>query len=495
MAEGERRAAELKRAEAEEEREENTQQVLAEMSALAAIYKAMLGSSNAPTVHLTTIPDGVRLTVTDINGSKSADILNGTKGDKGDDGDQGEQGPQGRGIVGVEKTSESGVVKTYTITMSDGATFTFTVKDGQDGAPGEKGDKGDKGEGFSISKTYASVEEMNAGFSSDSVPINGFVLINTGNVDDEDNAKLFVKLSDGYSYLTDLSGPQGIKGDKGDQGDKGDPGTPGTPGENGTSAYHYWDGTTLTITSAGGTSSANLKGDKGDKGDDGGLTPEQEALLAVIPDLKKWYDKEHYTELAFVEGSISPNNAGATFEMGTDLYSNVVEYSWKLNKTPTLLKVDDSSISVETTSYTKSYYSTSQTKTTFTIYAEFDGKYGKETVSKDYTYYFRNKVYYGVLAESTINDAFILELTSQFATTYEHSGFNGGDGSADKYIWYCFPKRFENSQTPTFTLGGYQGGFIKLTEYGFTNSHGFKETYSIYRSTNKGVGKSIVTVS
>ena len=37
----------------------------------------------------------------------------------------------------------------------------------------------------------------------------------------------------------------------------------------GVSTTHSWDGTTLTVTSASGTSSANLKGDKGDKGDRG----------------------------------------------------------------------------------------------------------------------------------------------------------------------------------------------------------------------------------
>ena len=35
------------------------------------------------------------------------------------------------------------------------------------------------------------------------------------------------------------------------------------------SCTHSWNGTTLTVTSASGTSSANLKGDKGDKGDTG----------------------------------------------------------------------------------------------------------------------------------------------------------------------------------------------------------------------------------
>jgi lysophospholipase L1-like esterase len=44
---------------------------------------------------------------------------------------------------------------------------------------------------------------------------------------------------------------------------KGDPGDPGTPA---TSVTHSWNGTVLTVTSASGTSSADLKGAKGDPG-------------------------------------------------------------------------------------------------------------------------------------------------------------------------------------------------------------------------------------
>lgn len=47
----------------------------------------------------------------------------------------------------------------------------------------------------------------------------------------------------------------------------GSKGSAGTNGKDGVSATHSWNGTTLTVTSASGTSSANLKGDKGDKGD------------------------------------------------------------------------------------------------------------------------------------------------------------------------------------------------------------------------------------
>jgi lysophospholipase L1-like esterase len=44
-------------------------------------------------------------------------------------------------------------------------------------------------------------------------------------------------------------------------------GKDGSNGKDGVSATHSWNGTTLIVTSASGTSSADLKGDKGDKGD------------------------------------------------------------------------------------------------------------------------------------------------------------------------------------------------------------------------------------
>lgn len=47
---------------------------------------------------------------------------------------------------------------------------------------------------------------------------------------------------------------------------KGKNGIDGKPGSDGISATHTWDGTVLTIISASGTSSADLKGEKGEPG-------------------------------------------------------------------------------------------------------------------------------------------------------------------------------------------------------------------------------------
>ena len=114
----------------------------------------------------------------------------------------------------------------YTFTKADGATSTFVVKNGSQGSKGETGDqgpkgdqgeqgpKGDKGDAFIIAKTYSSIAEMELDFSTDEVKEGEFVVISS-TVDDPDNAKMYIKGSVEYTYITDLSGAQGIQGPQG----------------------------------------------------------------------------------------------------------------------------------------------------------------------------------------------------------------------------------------------------------------------------------------
>lgn len=92
-----------------------------------------------------------------------------------------------------------------------------------------------------------------------------------------------------------LRGPQGPRGE---QGEPGQQGMPGLNGMDGISATHSWNGTVLTVSSASGTSSADLKGSKGDRGEPGaaGKTPvkgedyftgedKQELVAEILKDL------------------------------------------------------------------------------------------------------------------------------------------------------------------------------------------------------------------
>lgn len=104
---------------------------------------------------------------------------------------------------------------------------------GIQGVQGVQGPRGETGKPFGIAKTYPSVAEMNAGYATDGVEAGSFVMIDTGNVDDEDNAKLYYKSETAYTYITDLSGAQGIQGPQGIQGEQGPQGIQGEQGPRG----------------------------------------------------------------------------------------------------------------------------------------------------------------------------------------------------------------------------------------------------------------------
>ena len=92
----------------------------------------------SPTINITNITNGHKVTITDITGTKTIDIMNGAEGPRGPQGLQGIQGPQGlQGEVGSQgpqgpkgETGEQGPI---------GET-------GPQGPAGSKGDKGDQGE-------------------------------------------------------------------------------------------------------------------------------------------------------------------------------------------------------------------------------------------------------------------------------------------------------------------------------------------------------------
>ena len=77
--------------------------------------------------------------VINYRGEKGDTGATGEKGEKGDKGDTGETGATGQtgatgnGIASIVKTGTSGLVDTYTITFTDGSTFTYNVTNGQNG--------------------------------------------------------------------------------------------------------------------------------------------------------------------------------------------------------------------------------------------------------------------------------------------------------------------------------------------------------------------------
>ena len=183
----------------------------------------------------------VGVVLANLQGPRGLKGDKGDTGEKGDKGDTGSQGPKG----------EQG-------------------DPGSQGPQGEPGPKGDSGEPFQIRKIYSSVDEMEADYNNPGIEEGDFVLINTDDVSDPDNAKLYVKGPTGWQFVTDLSGAQGI------QGPQGTPGTPAGFGNVAATVDNTVGTPQVSVQSDGPNTAKNisfsftgLKGEKGDKGDPG----------------------------------------------------------------------------------------------------------------------------------------------------------------------------------------------------------------------------------
>ena len=198
-------------------------------------------------------------------------------------------------IVAVDASTVKGDATASIIEGEHGATLSLGLPrgpqglqgvegpQGEQGIQGIQGPKGDPGEAFKVSKTYASVGAMQAGFPEDGLPNGSFVIIDTGDVEDPDNAGLWCKGDSAYVFIADLSGMAGIQGPEGQRGPEGPTGPKGDSFSGATATIDGGDGTPhvdVTVEGEGQSKSLrfsfhDLTGPKGDRGDDGadGVSP------------------------------------------------------------------------------------------------------------------------------------------------------------------------------------------------------------------------------
>ena len=114
------------------------------------------------------------------------------------------------------------------------------------------------GDAFTIVKTYPSIQAMEEDYNNPEVKTGQFVMIDTGDVENEEDSRLYLKGNTEWKFISDLSGAQGIqglsayqvavqhgfkgtedewlislKGEKGEQGIQGIQGPQGEPGPQG----------------------------------------------------------------------------------------------------------------------------------------------------------------------------------------------------------------------------------------------------------------------
>lgn len=164
-----------------------------------------------------------------------------------------------------------------------------------------------------------------------------------------------------------------------------------------------------------------------------------------------------------------------------------ITFTWKINKTPETLLLDGEEMDVNSSSYRKTGLSITSRKD-FTLKA-VDNR--EATASKTVSVNFYNGVYYGVSAiPETVDSTFIVSLQKTLQSTKTKT-FNIASQDND-YIWYALPSRYG---TPTFNVGGFDGGFTRKEILDYTNPSGYTEEYWVYRSDNCNLGQKTVKVS
>ena len=148
------------------------------------------------------------------------------------------------------------------------------------------------GDAFVIVKTYSSIQAMQDDYNNPEVKAGQFVMIDTGNVENEEDSRLYLKGDTKWKFISDLSGAQGIqglsayqvavqhgfegteaewlislkgeKGETGPKGDKGDTGEKGATGERGPQGLQ------------GERGLQGVQGEKGEQGIQGPVGPKGE---------------------------------------------------------------------------------------------------------------------------------------------------------------------------------------------------------------------------
>lgn len=200
---------------------------------------------------------------------------------------------------------------------------------------------------------------------------------------------------------------------------------------------------------------------------------------------KKIVDDLNYKKITInsMTATNSSNEIGATVS-ATDI-------AWALSKDPKTQKIKFGSEAEETLdkalrkkSYTGKTIKTN-TNIVLTVTDERDA-----IVTKTVGITFQPKVYWGKTNKTQLENADILALEGSALASGRTRSFTVNAGAGEKIV-YAIPSSFG---TPTFNVGGFDGGFKKLQTLSFTNASGHTQSYDIWVSVNAGLGSTTVTV-
>ena len=225
----------------------------------------------------------------------------------------------------------------------------------------------------------------------------------------------------------------------------------------------------VTIGGAGGASTADAVEYINDAIS---VTNVEDALNKLIAD---------YYYVAPSVTSFTATPAGGTYEIGSTVKAPIT-FNWSYNKDITTQTLTDCPL-VDNTIRTATYNTDISSNKTFTLSVSD----GTKTATKSIAYSFTNKVWYGSAAEGTYDDAFILGLATGKLQTSK-SGTYTVTVADREYFFIAMPQSYNNSDTLTGKIGGFETEFGKVATVNHTNASGYATNYNIYKSTNASLG-------
>ena len=198
----------------------------------------------------------------------------------------------------------------------------------------------------------------------------------------------------------------------------------------------------------------------------------EEALNKLISDY-------YYVKPSINSFTATPN--GGIFEVG-HVVSAPITFNWNYNKDITTQTLTGCTLADETVR-TATYDTDITTNKTFTLSASD----GKNNVSKNISYSFTNKVWYGSAAEGTYDDTFILGLANGKLQTNKNGTYTVTVADRE-YFFIAMPQSYNNADKLVGAIGGFSTEFGKVATVNHTNASGYATNYNIYKSTNASLG-------
>jgi hypothetical protein len=189
--------------------------------------------------------------------------------------------------------------------------------------------------------------------------------------------------------------------------------------------------------------------------------------------------------LFYVSPSVTSfTNDVGTIETGGSI--SVVSLAWAFNKSISSQSINQGIGSLPAAQRSFAVSGAFTSSTTFTLSAQDDHATscnGNTTVS------FMQKRYWGVSSNSSLNDAQIIALNSEFSSSRSQTRTMAPSA---QYLYFAYPASFGAA---TFTVNGLPNTDWTLIQRSFVNASGYSESYRIYRSNNMLTGNYQIAVS